>query len=179
MIGSGLDAESSLIYLRARYYDPTTAQFLTRDPITAITQAPCTYAGNDPLNEDDPSGLNKCEVGANPLRWAGNAVDCASKAAKHVRAPDYISLDVPVVFPILGPVGIGPDVNITVNRDGKIYVGPGASAGLAGFAPSLRGGWLNQSTPPCDSRVDKFTSGWSATGGGTLPLFGGTVRKFV
>ena len=30
------DAETGLIYLRNRYYDPATAQFLTRDPVTAI-----------------------------------------------------------------------------------------------------------------------------------------------
>ncbi len=48
---------TGLIYLRARYYDPATAQFLTRDPIEALTQQPYQYAHGDPLDETDPSGL--------------------------------------------------------------------------------------------------------------------------
>jgi len=41
----------------ARYYDPTTAQFLTRDPIESITRSPYGYVAGDPLDGADPSGL--------------------------------------------------------------------------------------------------------------------------
>lgn len=51
------DPETTFIYLRARYYDPTTAQFLTPDPLFAITGSRYGYAGNDPINYDDPLGL--------------------------------------------------------------------------------------------------------------------------
>jgi RHS repeat-associated protein len=51
------DAESGLVYLRARYYDPTTGQFISRDPIESVTRVPYSYAGNNPLNNVDPSGL--------------------------------------------------------------------------------------------------------------------------
>jgi hypothetical protein len=44
-------------YLRARYYDPQTAQFLTRDPLEAPTQQPYQYAHGDPLDETDPTGM--------------------------------------------------------------------------------------------------------------------------
>lgn len=33
-----------------RFYDPTTGQFLTRDPAEAITREAYGYAGNSPLN---------------------------------------------------------------------------------------------------------------------------------
>ncbi len=33
--GEYLDSESGCYYLRARYYDPGTQQFLTRDPLVA------------------------------------------------------------------------------------------------------------------------------------------------
>jgi RHS repeat-associated protein len=56
-LGEYTDAESGLVYLRARYYDPSTGQFLSRDPITALTRQPYAYVGDDPLNSVDPSGL--------------------------------------------------------------------------------------------------------------------------
>lgn len=55
--GQYTDAESGLIYLRARYYDPTTGQFLTRDPAEQLTGQPYQYADGDPLDLADPLGL--------------------------------------------------------------------------------------------------------------------------
>ncbi|MDQ1699220.1 MAG: hypothetical protein QOG34_1083, partial [Frankiaceae bacterium] len=54
------DAESGLYYLRARYYDPSTAQFLTRDPLEAMTGSPYGYTAGVPLDASDPSGLDFC-----------------------------------------------------------------------------------------------------------------------
>jgi RHS repeat-associated protein len=50
-------SDTGLIYMRARVYDPATAQFLTVDPLANITRAPYYYAGNNPLNKADPVGL--------------------------------------------------------------------------------------------------------------------------
>ncbi|MBC7252267.1 MAG: hypothetical protein H5T62_18565, partial [Anaerolineae bacterium] len=52
---------TGLLYLRARYYDPTTGRFLTRDPFPGLaalpsTQHPYVYVGNNPVNLTDPSG---------------------------------------------------------------------------------------------------------------------------
>ena len=55
--GSYTDAESGLIYLQARYYDPSTGQFLTVDPLVAQTLAPYDYVSENPLNASDPMGL--------------------------------------------------------------------------------------------------------------------------
>jgi RHS repeat-associated protein len=55
--GQYLDAETGCYYLQARYYNPAIAQFLTRDPLEAITGQPYTYADGDPINLADPSGL--------------------------------------------------------------------------------------------------------------------------
>lgn len=49
--------QSGLLYLRARYYDPATAQFLTQDPAVEVTHEPYGYAGDDPLRFKDPTGL--------------------------------------------------------------------------------------------------------------------------
>ena len=52
------DADTGLIYLRARYYDPATAQFLTSDPEVASTHAPYLYGEDEPISNGDPTGLN-------------------------------------------------------------------------------------------------------------------------
>jgi len=49
--------DTGLIYMRARVYDPETAQFLSRDPLAAISGEPYSYAGDNPLNRSDPTGL--------------------------------------------------------------------------------------------------------------------------
>jgi RHS repeat-associated protein len=49
--------DTGLIYMRARVYDPATAQFLTVDPLDAISGAPYNYADDNPVNDADPSGL--------------------------------------------------------------------------------------------------------------------------
>jgi RHS repeat-associated protein len=56
--GEYLDEESGFIYLRARYYDPESQQFLTVDPALAWTEEAYAYVGGSPTNATDPSGLN-------------------------------------------------------------------------------------------------------------------------
>ena len=55
--GQYTSSDTGLIYLRARTYDPATAQFLSVDPLVWLTRAPYDYAGDNPLNGEDPSGL--------------------------------------------------------------------------------------------------------------------------
>lgn len=54
--GQYTSSDTGLIYLRARVYDPATAQFLSVDPMAAITRALYTYTNDNPLNYVDPSG---------------------------------------------------------------------------------------------------------------------------
>jgi RHS repeat-associated protein len=55
--GQYTSSDTGLIYMRARVYDPATAQFLSVDPLRAITRALYTYVKDNPLNFVDPSGL--------------------------------------------------------------------------------------------------------------------------
>lgn len=48
--------DTGLIYLRARAYDPSTAQFMSVDPRVGQSGEPYAYAGDNPVNADDPSG---------------------------------------------------------------------------------------------------------------------------
>ena len=51
------DSEFGLYYLRTRYYDPRTAQFLSRDPLLSVTRSPYDYVTGNPLNHSDASGM--------------------------------------------------------------------------------------------------------------------------
>jgi RHS repeat-associated protein len=50
-------SDTGLIYLRACTYDPATAQFLSVDPLEAISGEPYSYAGDNPLTYGDSLGL--------------------------------------------------------------------------------------------------------------------------
>lgn len=63
--GQYVDEETGYEYLRGRYYDPSTGQFLTPDPGYATTLARYGYAEDDPPNASDPSGLF-CVIGHDP-----------------------------------------------------------------------------------------------------------------
>ena len=57
--GQQTDA-TGLQYLRARYYDPATGSFLSRDPLSALPSwsgSPFGYAGGNPATVRDPRGL--------------------------------------------------------------------------------------------------------------------------
>jgi RHS repeat-associated protein len=61
--GQYTNTDTGLIYLRARTYDPLTAQFLTRDPLNALTREPYGYAHDNPVNGSDPTGMEgSCET---------------------------------------------------------------------------------------------------------------------
>jgi RHS repeat-associated protein len=70
--GQYLDTESGMYYLRARYYDPVTAHFLTMDPAVAITKSPYGYVDSNPLNGLDVTGL---DCSWSPLDWGACAGD--------------------------------------------------------------------------------------------------------
>ena len=73
--GQYIDSASGLVNDRARLYSATTGGFTTRDPAFATTDTAYTYAGGDPVNGGDPSGLcSRSNDGAllfnGPCPWA-------------------------------------------------------------------------------------------------------------
>lgn len=68
------------IYLRNRYYDPTTANFLTPDPLRDLTKSPYAYTHGNPLQFVDPLGL----WGWNPREWSGSNYDTIALGATAV-----------------------------------------------------------------------------------------------
>lgn len=85
--GGVTDAGGDLQYLQARYYDPRTAQFLTRDPSEAGTNQPYLYANGNPTMYTDPSGecgvkdfagglLHGASFGLYKPKWADSCSYC-------------------------------------------------------------------------------------------------------
>ena len=62
------DADLGMYYLRARYYDPEVARFISKDPFPGFLVSPASlhpysYAWNNPTNRANPSGLDTRGVG--------------------------------------------------------------------------------------------------------------------
>jgi RHS repeat-associated protein len=120
--GQYTDTETGLIYLRNRYYDPASAQFLTRDPDVANARSAYGYTTNNPLNYTDPSGL-----GAVP------GAGCQPKSCPH--------------GPAVNPLGHPDELP---SWFWYAYGGLGLAGGAAGAADFLvgaltgLGAWLSQ-----------------------------------
>jgi len=74
--GEQWDSDVALYYLRARYYNPTTGRFMSRDPDDHSLRTPnelhkYLYAAGDPVNAIDPSGrgLTDYAVGVAKTIW--------------------------------------------------------------------------------------------------------------
>jgi RHS repeat-associated protein len=148
------DAETGLIYLQARYYDPSTAQFLTIDPALATTAQPYAYVGDNPLNSIDPTGL--CWSG---FGWACDAaryaVDVVAVAPYAVYAGSYEAAS--------GLNSLGCDIGACwAGQIAALPFVPLEAGGLAGdvgidwfkkvsgLAPNED--WADESTGPSDTR---------------------------
>lgn len=58
------------------------SRFLETDPIEGGSANDYDYVEGDPINNLDLDGRNKCEVGANPVRWIGNAQHCVTSGGR-------------------------------------------------------------------------------------------------
>ena len=68
--GYAYDSGIGLYYLSARYYDPDSCQFISRDPARWNGQeSPYQYVDDQPVNNTDPTGLYKTLVDRMLLSW--------------------------------------------------------------------------------------------------------------
>jgi RHS repeat-associated protein len=173
--GQYRDAETGFYYLRARYYDPSTAQFLTVDADVATTLSPYGYVQENPLNRSDPGGLmNDASSGSGGYYTSGPEKGCeinlsggpalcpigggqvapmgSAPAGGASLVPNYVSTCLSFV--------IG-ELCLTRTDGGHTYVSIGPGLGTPGVSDSsgyVRGG-----------SADQMISGWSVhVGGGTF-----------
>ncbi len=118
------DQHSGMYYLSARTYDPTTRQFLSKDPAKADgEESAYQYCGGDPVGNVDPSGLRVDGGGGTGSYVAPTAVYTWSRAWRTVRWWKWYAY--------------GSPMNITAKYNGGSF---SFSASLAGVSVSVKSG---------------------------------------
>ena len=122
----------------ARYYDPTTAQFLSVDPDVATTLSPYGYVYGDPLNASDPTGLG---CSAAPWDWGSCVADAwNSTGGQAVNFLQTGTVGLCVNGSIFGGFGVEGSACI-VESHGFQHMGlTGSFGGGFGLGGSLSGG---------------------------------------
>lgn len=82
-------------YLRARYYDPATGRFISKDPFAGLlgspkTQSPYSYVLNNPINHVDPSGLTAEPPGGPPVPVPDGGPENGWEIKKSPRGADRV-----------------------------------------------------------------------------------------
>jgi RHS repeat-associated protein len=70
--GREQDKDTGLYYNRARWFDPKLGRFISEDPIAADINS-YRYAGNNPIDRVDPSGLDWSDLFSG---WDFASFDC-------------------------------------------------------------------------------------------------------
>jgi RHS repeat-associated protein len=125
--GYYFDEETSIYYLKARYYDPSLARFLTKDTFTGFEDDPQSlnlyaYVKNNPNKFDDPSGHFYRHL---LMRFAGGggARSSNSGSPNFVVTPKGEAISVPK-----GATGPTPVINKSRNTTGHAYTGGNGGA---------------------------------------------------
>ena len=124
--GQYQDPESGLYYLRARYYDAGTGQFVSQDPLLAATLQPYSYAAGNPLNNTDPAGLCWPSWACTAENFVGRAKDAAvhwATTPQDLPSPDLFT----------APINFGYGLYKLVVGVGSVVVGVGADLSIAGI----------------------------------------------
>jgi RHS repeat-associated protein len=129
--GEYTDPVTGFVYLRARWYDPATAEFITRDPAESQTGDPYSYAANSPLAFTDPWGLWPLPVIAGAIGGVVGAVVGAASYGVDVLTSDrdfsWRELGANTAGGAVGGAAAGACVTVTANP---------ALCGAAGAAAS-------------------------------------------
>ncbi len=133
------DAETGFYYLQSRYYDPCIGRFINSDTFTSTGQSflgynMFAYCGNNPINNNDPSGMIwHIAVGAG----IGAVLGAVSS----------------VVTQVVGNALTGKTVNVNWRDVGLAAVGGAISGGLAASAVGIVGQIVGNATVSLGNNV--------------------------
>jgi RHS repeat-associated protein len=170
--GQYTDPTTGLIYMRARWYDPHTAQFLTRDPLglAAGSQDPYNYTNQNPTNLIDPLGLAGCDPAQAMIDALNQATLDLSIAAAQATAQAAISGSIEGADFAVADFGAEADVafdeELSATEDGGRLL-----PRIAGGAPGAeRGanGLFGENAVELDTR---YSGGYVGQAGGPVRVF--------
>lgn len=135
--GEYTDAETGFLYLRARYYDPATGEFVTVDPLVTFTRQPYGYSDDDPVNGSDPLGLRRRHHRADPGFAANVILLPVEEGEVSGRVTGHISHRGPVHKPKVGTLRYSIFINGELKDVTDVPVGRGGRTvdlGLSGVS---------------------------------------------
>jgi RHS repeat-associated protein len=144
--GQETDGSTGLQYLRARYYDPATGTFASRDPLASVPgwdESSLGYANGSPTNFVDPTGLCVWRIPCpKPVKAVG-VMACLMTICPAIAAADW------AICHVGGSCGgsIGPDTIIILVGEYGTEVRTGDGRGLKDILrdDTLFGRWLKAS----------------------------------
>ena len=150
----GYTDSSGLIYLNNRSYDPSSAQFLSVDPVVTSTAMPYGYAGDNPVNLSDPSG--QFVAGPSPGDFcAPNGQDCQQSGPPSEMSPPPQSSPgaSAVAVTLVCPAGDVLIQNWCYSRTASPSSPPDANAGGGMNSTSICQALPSLCTPPSAQRA--------------------------
>ena len=167
-----------LTYNIARYYDPTTGQFLTVDPLVDQTEQPYQYTSDDPVDGTDPSG----QASSGDSVW-----HVAANFGAGVLESGAQTINSYIAFETLGQYN--PDLYVAPAYCGAGGYSEGVAAGyvgqvgLSGYtlaSDALNAFRLSQATEDGASALYRISSeGVSDGAEGGLPITPDTVQSVI
>ena len=169
--GQYTSSDTGLIYLRARVYDPSTAQFLTVDPDIASTGEPYSYGVDNPVYSSDPSGL---------LSLGGLFNDAEQWVSEH--APEIgIQAGIVIVGVLTDGVAVPELEAVAEGTDETVVIGKVADLEADGAIRAGERSLLDKLTPKLDTPADNWARNSSVLRQemqAGLPIRDATVDEF-
>ena len=120
---------SGLVYYRARYYQPGTGRFASRDPIgLAGGINPYSYVDGNPVTFNDPSGLLASRTWNTGLDYTGKAIDWMGRNSTQILDGGQTLLDLAGLVPGFGEIADGANALIYWGRGDNLNAGLSAAA---------------------------------------------------
>jgi hypothetical protein len=162
-----------------RYYDPASGEFVSDDPAVSLTDQPYSYASDDPLNENDLTGLASGGIcgfvpGCGVVTDVQNTVSGATRKVVSELAPSGLD---PAYSGLCfgGGFIIGAQACLDVTRQGAIYVTPSYGLTTPGITVSAHVGYIHGQTNPCPQLTDDYLHGRTLQGSGAFGAYGSGV----
>ena len=148
-----------------RYYDPNNGQFISLDPLVATTGQPYSYAGGDPVNATDPTGLSASGLQliadcidlhgyGNCVRFFSGGRDSGIQKTRTVA---------------IGRPGSRPSITLTVDASCSGPIAPGLNITSAGTLEATAGG-MSYSTSFPGLKAEAFTIQTTGPGGASVAV---------